>query len=153
MSEINGGTIISVNPTVRAFVLPITATTADIDDVGHVSNVVYVRWLQEIGMAHSNSLGWTWQRYLDFGGVFVVKRHEIDYGYSIKLGDSIVGLTWIESMKGVSCIRRTEIRHVDKVAVTAATTWVMVNLASGRPQRIPTEIQQMFLPSKSNPDD
>jgi acyl-CoA thioester hydrolase len=134
-----------VNSTARAFELPLLPQPADIDDVGHVSNIVYVRWLQDIAIAHSNFHGWDWQRYRAFGGVFVVKRHEIDYGVSVKLGDAVLGRTWIESMKAVSCIRRTEILLAGKAAVTAATTWVMVNYETGRPQRIPAEIQQLFL--------
>ncbi len=117
----------------------------DIDDAGHVSNIVYVRWMQDLAIAHSNSHGWDQPRYVNFGGIFVVKRHEIDYGYSVKLGDVVLGHTWIESMKAVSCVRRTEIVVGDHKAITAATTWVMINAASGRPQRIPEEIQRLFL--------
>ncbi len=125
--------------------MPLLPRHDDIDDAGHVSNIVYVRWMQDLAMAHSTSHGWDQQRYVDFGGIFVVKRHEIDYGYSVKLGDIVLGRTWIESMKAVSCVRRTEIVVGVNMAIKAATTWVMINRNSGRPQRIPEEIQRLFL--------
>ena len=129
--------------------MPLVPRHDDIDDADHVSNIVYVRWMQDLAIEHSNSHGWDWQRYVDFGGIFVVKRHEIDYGYSVKLGDVVLGRTWIESMKAVSCVRRTEITVGTTMAINATTTWVMIKRDSGRPQRIPEEIQRLFLQPES----
>ncbi|MDZ4320536.1 MAG: acyl-CoA thioesterase, partial [Phenylobacterium sp.] len=49
---------------------------SDIDENGHVNNVVYVRWIQEMATSHWRSLQpeaeqdrWAW----------IVLRHEIDY--------------------------------------------------------------------------
>jgi acyl-CoA thioester hydrolase len=38
------------------FTLPITATPADIDELGHVNNAVWVRWIQDVSTAHWLSL-------------------------------------------------------------------------------------------------
>jgi acyl-CoA thioester hydrolase len=131
------------------FSYTITPSLADIDNVGHVSNVVCVQWLQDVGIAHSDARDWTWQRYQQLGAVFVVRRHEIDYLLPVKLGDVLNASTWIDSMKSVSCVRRTEMTRADgRIAVQATTTWAMVGLTSGKPFRIPDEIKTLFAAGK-----
>ena len=93
------------------FTLPIAPTPADIDELGHVSNLVYLRWVLDIATAHSRSVGWDHPEYRALGAVFVVRRHEIDYVAQVKQGDSLVGETWVEDWKQASCIRKTELRR------------------------------------------
>lgn len=126
------------------FAIPITPTPADIDEVGHVSNLVYLRWVQEVAMAHSRTLGWDYAQYRDYGAVFMVRRHEIDYVSQVTLGQSLRAETWVDTWKLASCIRKTEILRDDKVVARAATTWAMIGLASGRPQKIPESIVAVF---------
>lgn len=126
------------------FSLPITATSADIDELGHVSNLVYVRWVLDVAMAHSRSLQWDHERYQAYGAVFVVRRHEIDYVAQVREGEQLVADTWVEDWRPASCIRRTEIRRGEQVVARAATTWAFISLTSGRPQRITDELRGLF---------
>ncbi len=126
------------------FAIPITPVAADIDEVGHVSNVVYLRWVQDVAMAHSAALGWDYARYREFGAVFMVRRHEIDYVAQVTLGQALRAETWVDSWKQASCVRKTELVRDGSVVARAATTWAMINLGSGRPQRIPEAIVGLF---------
>lgn len=126
------------------FAIPITPTPEDIDEVGHVSNLVYLRWVQDVAMAHSRALGWDYAQYRDFGAVFMVRRHEIDYVAQVTLGQALRAETWVDSWKLASCVRKTEILRDGKVVARAATTWAMINLTSGRPQKIPETIVALF---------
>src|SRR6185295_12935541 len=126
------------------FTIPITATAADIDDLGHVSNLVYVRWVLEVATAHSLARGWGHPEYRALGGVFVVRRHEIDYLAPVVEGDALVATTWIESWRAASCLRATEITRGAQLVARAATTWAFMSLASGRPQRIPDQLRAAF---------
>lgn len=126
------------------FRLPITATAADIDELGHVSNLVYLRWVLDVAVAHSASLGWDHTRYLSFGASFVVRRHELDYLGQVQLGDSLIAETWVPEWKQASCIRATEITRDGKPVARARTTWAFMSLTSGRPQRIPDDIRALF---------
>lgn len=125
--------------------MPITAGPADIDEVGHVSNIVYVRWVQDVGIAHSNALGWDMAAYRAFGAVFMVRRHEIDYIGQVNLGEELVAETWVEEWRMASCIRKTEITRDGKPVARAATTWALISLGTGRPVRIPDEIRALFV--------
>jgi acyl-CoA thioester hydrolase len=126
------------------FTYPITATLDDIDDLGHVSNLVYLRWVLETATAHSSSLGWDLDAYRKLGNVWVVRRHELDYLGQVTVGQSLVATTWVESWKQVSCIRKTELARDGQVVARCATTWAFMALASGKPQRIPEQLAAAF---------
>ena len=119
------------------FSFPITAELADIDDLGHVSNLVYLRWVLEAATAHSAARGWDLDAYRKLGNVWVVRRHELDYLGQVTVGQSLVVETWVDSWKQVSCVRKTELVREGQIVARAATTWAFMSLASGRPQRIP----------------
>lgn len=124
--------------------MPIAAMAADIDELGHVSNLVYLRWVLEVAMAHSRALGWDHPQYRAHGAVFVVRRHEIDYVAQVREGEQLIAETWVDDWRQASCIRRTELRRGDQVVARAATTWAFISLTTGRPQRIPDELRALF---------
>lgn len=126
------------------FRFPITAQSADIDELGHVSNLVYLRWVLDVATAHSSARGWGHPEYRALGGCFVVRRHEIDYLAPVTVGQELIATTWVASWKAASCVRATEIRRGDQIVARAATTWAYMAFASGRPQRIPEHLRQVF---------
>lgn len=127
------------------FTFPITAAAADIDELGHVSNLVYLRWVLEAATAHSAARGWGHPEYRALGGVFVVRRHELDYLAQVTAGQDLVATTWVASWKAASCVRATELARGDQIVARAATTWAFMSLGSGRPQRIPEILRETFL--------
>lgn len=126
------------------YALQITADASDIDELGHVSNLVYLRWVLEVAMAHSRSLGWDHPEYRALGAVFVVRRHELDYLGPVTEGQTLIAETWVDSWRAASCIRKTELVRDGLVVARAATTWAMMSFASGRPTRIPESIRALF---------
>jgi acyl-CoA thioester hydrolase len=139
----------TTSPLVR-FVLPVVVADADIDELGHASNIAYVRWIQDVAWAHSVHVGLDLPAYRQLGGVFVVRRHEIDYLRPVLRGDRLEVRTWIDSATAAKCVRATEIGNADEVVLRSMTTWGFVDAASGRPRRIPDSIRNAFgMPSKS----
>ena len=126
------------------FAIPITPTSADIDELGHVSNLVYLRWVMDVAMAHSRSVGWDFARYRELGAAFMVRRHEIDYVSQVTLGETLRAETWVDSWRMASCIRKTELLRDGAVVVRAATTWALIGLSTGRPVRIPDDLAALF---------
>ncbi len=126
------------------FQLPITATDADIDELDHVSNLVYLRWVLEAATAHSVARGWGHPEYRALGSVFIVRRHELDYLAPVLRGEQVIAETWVSSWRGASCVRATEIKRGDQLVLRAATTWAFISLASGRPVRIPEPLVTAF---------
>ena len=64
------------DPATESFELAITITPEDIDELGHVNNVVYLRWVQETAVAHWRAAATPAQQ---AEVVWVVVRHEIEY--------------------------------------------------------------------------
>ena len=121
-----------------------TATPADIDELGHVNNAVWVQWIQAIATAHWDAAA----RPEDIAQYFwVVTRHEIDYRGNVAEGESVTGETWIEGgARGATSQRRVDFRDAQgKVIVSALTTWAMVERASGRLARVRSETLAPFV--------
>jgi acyl-CoA thioester hydrolase len=123
---------------------PITATPADIDELGHVSNVVYLRWVLDAAMAHSVARGWGHPEYQRLGAVWVVRRHELDYLAQVTVGQSLVAVTWVDSWKLASCVRKTELLRDSTVVLRAATTWAFMSLSTGKPLKIDETVRAAF---------
>jgi acyl-CoA thioester hydrolase len=121
-----------------------TATADDIDQLDHVSNLVYVRWVLDAARAHSAALGWDYARYQARGTIFIVRRHEIDYLLPVRLGETVAVDTLVESWRQASCIRKSTLTRGEDVVARAATTWAYVGLRDGRPQRIPDDLRALF---------
>lgn len=117
-----------------------------IDELQHVSNVVYVQWIQDVAAAHSAAVGLGMAEYRQRGGVFVVRRHEVDYLRPALAGDELEVETRVVAMSPVTATRQTFIRRVvdGQVLVQAQTQWAYVSTATGRPVRIPPEVMQRF---------
>ena len=125
------------------FRLDIPVMPTDIDEQNHVNNVVYLRWVQEVALAHWNAMAtaemkshWRW----------VVLRHEIDYHAPAIPGDKIVASTWIDPPEGPRQKRYVSIMRIGgrKVLASACTSWCLLDAKSGRPRRVTAEITALF---------
>jgi acyl-CoA thioester hydrolase len=130
------------------FRVQMIAADGDIDALGHVNNVVFVRWIQEVAVAHTASLGVGLDDLRCLGGAFVVARQEVDYLRPALRGDVIEARTWISSLMVAKCIRATElVRAGDgEPLARARTTWGFVDLTTGRPMRVPEPVRRAFAP-------
>lgn len=123
--------------------LPIQVADEDIDDLHHVNNVVYLRWVQDVASAHWDTMA---QDELKSQCRWVVLRHEIDYHSPALPGDSIVAFTWIDQAEGPRQKRYVSIRRKDdsKALASACTTWCLLDAQTGRPKRVSNEISSVL---------
>lgn len=125
------------------YVLRRAVQPADIDELGHVNNGVYVRWVQDAATEH-------WGAAADPADqaalAWVVTRHEIDYLRAALPGDGIVIETWIGRCVGRDFERHTEIfRERDhKVLCRCLTLWCPIDRATGRPTRVSDSVRERF---------
>lgn len=133
----------TIDPSTERFDLPITIEESDIDQLGHVNNTVYLRWVQEAAVAHWTAAA-TEEQYTKV--IWVVVRHEIDYLSSIKLGDSISAHTWVGTTVKNYFERYTEIFRTNdnKVLARARTLWCPLDRSTGRPTRVGEDIRARF---------
>ena len=128
------------------FSIRLRVAPEELDELQHVSNVVYVRWIQDVAVAHSEAVGLSLEAYKQLGSVFVVRRHEVDYLRPALAGDEVEVETRVVAMSPVTATRQTFIRRAadGQVLAQARTQWAYVSTSTGRPVRIPPEVVQRF---------
>lgn len=126
------------------FTRTITATDLDTDELGHVNNAVWVQWIQEVAVAHWDSVADPAHKEAYF---WVIVRHEIDYLRALLPGEMVTARTWVgDAPKGARFDRHMEFVGEDgKVRVRARTQWAIIDKAAGRPIRVPAEVMAPFL--------
>ncbi len=118
----------------------------EIDGLGHVNNVAYVKRMQDAAVAHSAAQGWDTTRYVAEGAAFVAKSHFIEYHKPAQLGDVIVVLTWVSEFGKATSRRKYRMERMGDATLlaTAETVWAYVSRETGLPKRIPPELLQEF---------
>src|SRR4051812_17302191 len=122
----------------------ITAGPDDIDMLGHVNNAVWVKWVQDVAVAHLDAIAPPEHR---DAYIWVVTRHEIDYRGNVSEGETVTAETWVsEPPRGARFDRHMKFTGADgKIRVEATTTWALLDRASGRLLRVSAEVAAPFL--------
>ena len=115
-----------------------------IDENGHVNNVAYVQWMQDIAVEHYASIGGVAAQGPDV--TWVVREHRIEYLLPAFAGEEIEIKTWVENMRRVRSLRKYEfVRKSDnKILVRGETEWVFVDVKTGAPRAIPEAVSSVF---------
>ena len=122
-----------------------TVPAAAVDPNGHVNNVAYVQWMQEIAVEHYAAMGGTAPTQA-LGATWVVREHKIVYLRPAFAGEEIEVQTWVVNLRRVRSLRSYRFLRTSDGAllVRAETDWVFVDAETGRPRRIPAEIARLF---------
>jgi acyl-CoA thioester hydrolase len=130
----------------RIFVHAFTVPADAIDALGHVNNLEYLRWMQDVATAHSTAQGWPLERYLKLGAGWFVRSHTIEYRRPAFAGEAISLVTWVAGFNRSSSRRKyLFFRSSDRqVVAKAETLWAFVNFRAGAPARIIEELRSAF---------
>jgi len=123
--------------------MTVSVLPEDIDEQNHVNNMVYLRWVQEIAIAHWRVLA---SAEAQEAISWVVLRHEIDYKTAAFPADEIQLLTWVGKATRLTFERFTEIkRKADgQLLARARTLWCPIDPNSGKPTRVSAEVRAQF---------
>ena len=129
------------------FTMTITAAEADIDELGHVNNAVWVQWIQRIATAHWEAVAPAEHK---AAYVWVVTRHEIDYRGNVAEGESVTAETWVGTPKGARFDRHVRFTGDDgRVKVEAVSVWALIDRATAKLLRIRPEVAAPFLAERA----
>ncbi|MBC7696720.1 MAG: acyl-CoA thioesterase [Burkholderiales bacterium] len=128
----------------KIFEQPIIITQNDIDENGHVNNISYLKWVQDVAIAHWKSVS---TDHMKAQLLWVVSRHEIDYLKSAYLESTLIARTWVVEPNGATSERYVNICDAknDSVIAKIKTTWYLLDAISKKPKRIDPEITKVFL--------
>ncbi len=129
----------------KIFRYEFTVPESAVDVNGHVNNVVYVQWMQDVAVKHSEAVGGTRVMHAE-GGTWVVHSHKIEYLSPAYADEELTALTWVASFRRVRSVRRHKFfrKSDNRLLAKGETEWVFVDAASGRPRMIPDEIMELF---------
>ena len=123
--------------------MTIAVEPADIDGLSHVNNVVYLRWVQDIAVAHWRTVATAadQEKYL-----WIIVRHEIDYKQPARLGDVIVAKTWVGAATRIKFDRHTEMRRASDgiLLANARTVWCPIDAQTGKVVSVSAEVRACF---------
>lgn len=119
----------------------LTVTRDHLDEVGHVNNVVYLQWVQDIAGEHWMSRS---NEAFNAKHFWVVLNHFIEYKGQAYKGDELTIVTFVEKNEGVRSVRHVEMYREEKLITRARTEWVLMDRERNRPVRVPEEVNKMF---------
>lgn len=146
------------------FEIAMRARFHEADLLGHINNAVYLHYMEQAAIEHATFLGLTMDASRAMGGVFVARRHEIEFLRAALPGEVVRVQTWLQEPRGARVTRCYQIFRGDDVVtepyigrvpipgaalstesllVRAVTDWVFMT-EEGRPRRIPEAIQDLF---------
>ena len=125
------------------FQITVSVQPEDIDEMDHVNNAVYLRWVQEVAIAHWRAAA---TESMQTDTLWVVIRHEVDYKNPALRGDELLVETWVGGATRVTFERHTEIfRATDRqLLAKARTLWCPIDTQTRRPKRVDATIRAQF---------
>ncbi len=121
----------------------ITVTKDDLDELNHVNNVRYVKWVNDVAKEHwlQNASEDICKEYF-----WVLISHNIEYKNSALLNDIIKLKTYVIKTEGVTSTRIVEMYHnkTQKLLIKSETKWCLMSSKTLRPTRINLEIVNLF---------
>jgi acyl-CoA thioester hydrolase len=121
---------------------------SDLDPTGHVNNARYVDFLQEAIMEVFNTFNLAEHDMNDVIG-WVIRKARIEHIRQARFGDILNITTYLSDIKRASAIRHYVIRDEksQEVVARANVLFASIDLASGRPTRIPQDTMDVLAPN------
>jgi len=123
----------------------IQVTDEVVDANGHVNNVAYVQWMQDVAIRHADAAGCS-AITQKLGATWVARSHHVEYRKPGFAGDTVLALTWVANFRKVFSLRKYKfVRAGDQALLAQAQTdWVLIDAKTGRARSIPEVITSAF---------
>lgn len=126
----------------KTFSKTIKVLPEQIDALGHVNNIHYLQWVQEVAQAHWEKLT---QEVNSPLGIWVVRSHNITYKYPALEGEFVLLKTHVKQSRGVLSERIVEILNTEqKLLAVCSTQWCYLDKESKKATPIPQEIIRLL---------
>ena len=118
------------------------------DAYGHLTNVNYLRWMQEAAFGASMAVGYDFAHYTELGHLWLIRETDIEYIAPLAYGAEVTVKTWVADFRRAHSLRRYEFvdTHTGQIAARASTDWVYIDTETLRPAMVPEAMQLAFCP-------
>ncbi|GAB4548758.1 MAG: thioesterase family protein [Anaerolineae bacterium] len=124
--------------------IPIQVMTYDIDFAQIVSNIVYIRWLEDMRVALLNKHMPIKALVAEGTGPALIATH-IEYKRPIHFFDEVVGKVWVADIGNTRWSIGSEFLVNGDITTTALQHGVLVNFTTMRPLPVPDEFRAQFV--------
>ncbi|NOX16752.1 MAG: acyl-CoA thioesterase [Chlorobi bacterium] len=119
--------------------------TFQIDFAHHVSNIVYIQWLEIGRLKLLEEIGLPADEAAKRGITPILVNTNIRYKQPIYFGDNVRMEVWVGEMKAASAVMEFRIyKNGDALAAEAQQTGLFINLETKKPYRITKEERALF---------
>ena len=123
--------------------LPITVKTYDIDFMGIVSNISYIRWMEDLRLQFLE-VHYPLRKLMSELIVPILSHTHLDYKRPIRMHDQVIGSIWMEKFDSSGWIANMEFTANDKLAATGAQGGVFINIGTMKPANPPEGLQKIY---------
>jgi acyl-CoA thioester hydrolase len=121
----------------------------DIDSMQHLNNAAYLDYAMNTGVRLTSAFGWPMSKWMEEGIAFVARKNSIEYLIPAQMEDELEISTWLFKVRPATVTRHFDLRRAATLELLAQiqTVWVMMNLQTGRPMRIPASMLEILAPN------
>ena len=123
--------------------LKILVKTYDIDFAGIVSNIVYIRWLEDLRLKMLESY-LPLEQLMAEGYCPIINSTEIKYKKALRMFDQPIGKMWVTKLGRSRCTLQAEIYLNDQIVTLATQVGFFINLKTMRPIPIPERFKHIY---------
>jgi acyl-CoA thioester hydrolase len=121
--------------------------TYQIDFAGHMSNIVYIEWMEIARIKLLEAIGLPTQEVAKAGFIPVLVHTEISYKKPLYLGDRAQVDLWLEELNNASAIMAIQVTNqAGEIAAAGRQKGIFLETATQRPKRLTTQERDRFLP-------
>lgn len=132
----------------------VTTRHDELDRFGRLHPSAYLRYLAHAAVEASTAVGFDAAWYAAAGTVWIVRRSTFEVSHPVGTDERLAIRTWVEDFRRVRSHRRYEVRGAaERLCLEARTDWVYVDTRSGRPRRVPPEMEAAFGAAHSRPQE
>lgn len=123
--------------------MPIRVNGYDIDMMGIVSNIVYVRWFEDLRVRFLDNY-LPLEKMLEIDLSPMLRRTEVEYVNYLTIHDRPTGRIWMHDIGKTMWKACFEIATDDKIHCRGTQEGLIFNLKTKRPARMPAELSDSY---------
>ena len=115
----------------------------DIDVMGIVSNIVYIRWFEDLRFLLLDTY-WSYEEMLKIDQSPILNKTEIEYKHPLTIFDKPVGEIWVSNLTKSRWTVSIEVKTNDKLICKGTQTGYFFDINGKRPVAIPQELMEKY---------
>ncbi|MEL7003673.1 MAG: thioesterase family protein [Bacteroidota bacterium] len=123
--------------------IPIKIHGYDIDVLGIVSNIVYVRWFEDLRM-HFLDTYYPFQELLEEKKSPVLSDTQVKYQYPLTIQDQAKGLVWLSNVSKSRWECSFEIKTDKRIHTSGVQSGYFIDTERIRPIRVPSRFLELY---------